>query len=274
MNYIKPYIFLFFSILLLGCSDNDDPVVAEANGKKLYTSQIEAVTPKGLSPQDSIDFVQHAIKDWVIEQLLLQEAEKELTFKEKDFSKELKAYRERLLLNAYLEKITADTNLFPVSNAELHAFMKNYGLHYTIDKEIIKLNYVKLSKGSKLIPKIKDILFDEEKRQVQKADIERLCGDSIEYFIDDERWLYLEDIEFEFPIQLTEKEDICEECHHLETEDGDYHYLIVFLDYRKRQTAAESANNDYENAKNLLRQQKKNAYIKQKAETLYENSSF
>ena len=274
MNFLKPHILLSISILLFSCSNSDDSVVAEANGKKLYASQIEEIAPKGLSPQDSMEFVQHAIKDWVSEQLLLQEAEKELSFKEKDFSKELKAYRERLLIEAYLEKITADTTLFPISDAELHAFMKNHGLHYTIDKEIIKLNYVKLSKGSKLIPKIKDILFDEEKRQLQKADIERLCGDSIEYFIDDDRWLYLEDIEFEFPIQLTEKEDICEDCRHLETEDGDYHYLIVFLDYRKRQTAAESANNDYENAKLLLRQQKKNAYIKQKVETLYEKKSF
>ncbi|MCQ2285469.1 MAG: DUF1493 family protein [Bacteroidales bacterium] len=270
---------LLLSVLVLlimtSCQQKNDSVVAEIHGHKLYRSEIEELIPDYLSEKDSIDYSKQIIEDWTIRQLLLSEAEKELTLSERNFSKEIEDLHNDLMVQAYCKKITADTSLFPVSEQEIHDFLKEYGKNYTVEKEIVRLNYVKLPKKSKLIPRIQAILSDEVSRQTEKQVIETLCGDSIEYFIEDDKWLYLEDIEFEFPLQIDEKEKLRNENRFIEVEDASYSYLIVLLDYRTRQTAAESGIQNHENARNLIRQQKRNDFIKQRiAELLQKEQKF
>lgn len=262
---------LFFLLLLslfFSCKKSDDIVIAEAFGKKLYLSEAEAVMPKGLNHQDSIDFIDRFIQQWSTEKIVLHEATKTLSLSEKNFTEEMNRLKTQLLINAYYEKITEDTSLFPVSKAEIRNFMELYGMNEDTEKEIVKLNYVKLSLNSGLIPKIKSILFDEAKRVSGKKSIEKLCGDSIEYFIEDEKWLYLDDIEIEIPVQLNEKK-LNNENRYIETKDKQYHYLIVLLDYREKQTANELSPSEYDNVRSMIRQQKKNQYIRKKKDQLY-----
>ena len=243
-------------------------MIAEAFGNKLYLSEAEAVMPKGLNHQDSIDFIDRFIQQWSTEKIVLHEATKTLSLSEKNFTEEMNRLKTQLLINAYYEKITEDTSLFPVSKAEIRNFMELYGMNEDTEKEIVKLNYVKLSLNSGLIPKIKSILFDEAKRVSGKKSIEKLCGDSIEYFIEDEKWLYLDDIEIEIPVQLNEKK-LNNENRYIETKDKQYHYLIVLLDYREKQTANELSPSEYDNVRSMIRQQKKNQYIRKKKDQLY-----
>lgn len=175
------------SFLATSCIHFHDEVIAEAGGKKLYRSELAAQLPDDISKEDSADFAHSYIKNWTIEQRLIEEAERNLTFSEKNFDEELRQFRNKLLINAYYDKLTRDTTKFPVSDAEIAAFMKESGLISPIEKEIVKLNYVKLSKKSKILPAVKAILFDETKRLTQKSELEALCADSIEYFIEDDR---------------------------------------------------------------------------------------
>lgn len=265
----KFFFFILLVALLAGCGTRDDSVVAEVYENRLFLSEVRDQIPDYLTGKDSVEFAKKIIDNWKVEQLLLHEAYRELTPAERDFTKELEELRNDLMIQAYIRKITSDTTLFNVSDDEVKEFMKNYGLEYSVEKEIIRLNYVKLPKKSKLIPKIKTILSDEELRLTQKNVIETLCADSVEYFIDDDKWLYLEDIEVEFPLQIKEKEQLQEENRFIEVTDGEYHYMIVLLDYRKHQTIDESGTNDYDNARNLIRQQKRTQYIKNKIEALH-----
>lgn len=264
----KSALFILLLALFAACSDSSDSVVAEVYENKLYLSEVQGQIPEYLTGKDSAEFARKIIDDWTVNQLLLHEAHKELTASERDFTKELTELRNDLMIQAYCRKITADTTLFPVSDEEVREFMKTYGLDYSVEKEIVRLNYVKLPKKSKLIAKIKPILSDDDRRQTEKPLIEKLCADSVEYFIDDDKWLYLEDIEVEFPLQVKEKEQLKDENRFIEVEDDEYHYLVVLLDYRKKQTAAESGAANYENARNMIRQQKRVRFIKSKIEEL------
>ena len=266
----KLFYFLSLVALLAACAYTDDSVLAEVFGSKLFLSDVQRQVPDYLSGKDSVDFAKKIIADWTVEQLLLHEANKTLSPSERDFTKELNTLRNNLLIQAYCDKITADTNLFPVSDNEIKEFIRAYGINYSVEKEIIKLNYIKLHKKSKLIPKLKKILEDEELRQSRKEDIEKLCADTIEYFIDDDKWLYLEDVEAEFPLKIKNKEQIEEGARFLEIEDAEYHYLVVLLGYRKHYTAEESGTNIHENARNLIRQQKRTQFIKAHIEELKE----
>ena len=81
-------LFLLPLCMFAGCR-HDDRVVAEVHNHKLYASEVGQLVPAGLSRADSADFAQHVIDDWIMEQVILAEAEKTLTVGEKVFDKEL-----------------------------------------------------------------------------------------------------------------------------------------------------------------------------------------
>ena len=105
----------------------------------------------------------------------------------------------------------------------------------------------------------------------EKQRIEELCADSIEHFLEDNNWLYLDDIQNEFPIEIKNKESILTQNKYIETEDNEYHYLIVFLDYKSRRTINETEE-EIAAARMMLIQQKKQAYVQQQLDELMQRS--
>lgn len=271
MNLRLPLVFcLFLGILLLSCKQKDS-VVAEAYHAKLYLSQLASQIPDSYSPADSALLAQLLIEEWVRQQIILHEAKETLPLKRMNFEKEMIEYRNTLLINAFYQQLTTDSSLFVVNDEELEQFLKKYESRYTVNREIIKVNYVKTSKGSKTIKELKELLFDDERRVEEKQRIEELCADSIEYFLEDNTWLYLDDIQNEFPIDIKNKESILTQNKYIETEDGDYHYLIVFLDYKSRRTINETEE-EIAAARMMLTQQKKQSFINQKIDELMQKS--
>lgn len=253
-------------VLLSSCSKQKDKVLAQVYYHKLYQSEVAKAIPAGLSSNDSLAMLNDFIDDWIREQLLLHEAEKKLSVKEKNFDRQIEEYRNNLLVNKYYEKILSDTNTFKVSEKELKDFMKSFDKRYTVEKEIVRVNYVKLSKGSKLIAPVKSILFDENKRVSEKDALAQLLSDSIEYLIDDDAWLYLDDIQNEISFDIPK--DVTTNHTHIEKEIGNSHYLLVILDY-KNQRSVNETDEEVASAKMMLLNQKRRAYIEKHIDDLY-----
>ena len=246
-------------------------MIAQVYYHKLYLSELQRDIPSGLSPEDSISIANEYINSWIKEQLILHEAEKNLSIKEKNFDKQLDNYRNTLLVNKYYEKLTSDTAVFKVSQKEMNAFMRSFDKRYTVDREIVQVNYVKLSKHSKLIEPVKTILFDEHKRVSEKTQLVKMLADSVEYFADDNTWLYLDDIEQELPITIQDGSTLLSEHKHIEKEDENYHYLIVFLDYKDKRSVNES-NSEVSAARMMLLQQRKQQYLDRYVNNLYDKA--
>jgi hypothetical protein len=227
--------------------------------------------PAGLNQADSIKMANRLIEDWLKKQLLLNEANKNLSVKEKNFEKELDAYKKELLVNAYFQKLTLDSAQFSYTDEELQEILHQYEEDFDGEKVIVKLNYAKLSPKSKVLKPLRNILFDERRRMFEKDRIEELCADSIEYFIEDHTWLYLDDIKQELPINLEKEDEITDQNRNIERKSGDYLYLIVLLD--KNSTPNPIANSEnIEAAKKMVIQQKKTRYIDQYIEALYQKA--
>ena len=268
---MKKYLVFFLIIILYSCNRSQDVIVAEVYNTKLYRSEIDDLLPEGLTVEDSTGMANRIIEDWIKEQVILHEANKALSLKEKNFDTELDNYRKTLLVDAYFKKLTSDTARFTVSQEEIRRFARQYDQNTPTDREIIKLNYVKLSPRSKVLKELKDILFDEEKRVTMKSRIEQICGDSLEYFIEDNTWLYLDNIQQELPINLKDEELRSEGPQYIETRDNQYVYLIVLLDYKANHSPME--NPEYINSiRTLIIRQKQTEYIRHLTEELYQKA--
>ena len=259
------------SLLFASCQQKKDRVVAQVYSHKLYASEVQKQLPSGMTTDDSLAFAARFIDSWISEQLLLAEAEKELSMRDKQFQKEIAEYRNSLIRNKYLEKITADTNAFYVTDEEVRATISQARTNFVNEKEIVRLNYVKVSAKSPIREKVKEILFDEEKRLLEKEKLTELCADSIEYFIDDDTWLFWDDIQLEVDIDLQVPAGTFNQPQYIEKVSGESCYLIVILDYKSEQTGADSR--DYfESVRTMLIQKKKTEFINKKLEDLYQKA--
>lgn len=266
---MKKIVLLFFVIpFIISCNSGKDPIVAEAYNHKLYRSEVIENIPTGVSSEDSIRISKEYIEHWLLERVIIETADKSLSLKEKDFEKKIKQFRERLLIEAYYNKITEDSTKFNVSDSELKHFVGEFKESEPIQKNVVRVNYVKLSKKSNLGNTIKSILFDDVKRISEKNKIVSLCGDSIEYFIDDQQWLLLDYLEKDFPFEIKDVSQILGNQRLIDVTDNQYRYLVVFLDF-KNQVAPAETDEERSNSLIMLKQHKKIKYLKHVRDSLY-----
>lgn len=259
---------LLFGVLLTSCQQKKDRIVAQVYNHKLYASEVRALLPSGLTTDDSLAFASRIIDSWISEQIILFEAEKKLSMRDKNFQKEMAEYRNSLIRSKFLEKITSDTNLFYVTDEEVHAVIAQARTNYVNEKEIVRINYVKVAQNSPIKEKVKEILFDEDRRLFEKDRIAELCADSVEYFIDDDTWLFWDDIQLEVNIDIQNRTDNFNQPEYIEKSSNDACYLIVILGYKSEQTGADSR--DYfESVRTMLIQKKKTEFINQTIDELY-----
>ena len=270
---MKKTLFLFLIALLLcsSCRRNADPVVAQVYQYKLYTSEVQAGMPSGLSQEDSLSLVRDFIDNWVKEKLVLHEAERYLSPKEKNFDREMTEYRNSLLMQKYLDKVwLKDTANNAISDQEIVDFARSLDDRYTVEKEIVRVNYVKMPTQSNLLPKVREMLFDEGQRLEQKDVLVAMLGDSIEYLLDDDEWLYLDDLQNEVAFQI-DVQKLAGSAQQIEKEVGENTVLLVILDYRSQRSVNETKE-ERAAASMLLTNQRRAQFINDYIQQLYDKA--
>ena len=240
---------------------------------KLYTSEVQAGMPFGLSQDDSLAMVRDFIDNWVKEKLVLHEAERHLSPREKNFDREMTEYRNSLLLQRYLDKIwLEDTARNAVSEKEITDFARSLDDRYTVDKEIVRVNYVKMPTRSDKLPQVREILFDETRRTEQKDALVTMLGDSIEYLLDDDEWLYLDDLQNEVAFQIdVQKSGGQGKVMRIEKEVGENTVLLLILDYRSQRSVNETKE-ERAAAGMLLMNRRRTQVINQYVQELYDRA--
>ena len=272
---MKKTLFLFLIVVLLcsSCRRNTDPVVAQVYQYKLYTSEVQAGMPSGLSQEDSLALARDFIDNWVKEKLVLHEAERRLSPKEKNFDREMTEYRNSLLAQRFLDKIwMKDTANNAISDQEIIDFAHSLDDRYTVEKEIVRVNYVKIPAHSELLSPVRDILFDKSKRVEQKDVLVAMLGDSIEYLLDDDEWLYLDDLQNEVSFQIdVQKLGDRGNTLQIEKEVGESIVLLVMLDYRSQRSVNETKE-ERAAASMLLMNQRRTQFVNQYVQDLYDKA--
>ncbi|MCQ2154983.1 MAG: hypothetical protein MJY55_04115 [Bacteroidales bacterium] len=163
-RYLKILSCALCAAALTSCSFlHDDQVVARAEGKKLYKSEVVKYIPHGIPAEDSIALANQYIKAWAAELIMNAMADKQLTKKEKDVSSELEDYKSSLLKYRYEQKYIADRLDTAVTDNQIEEHYKSNPNLYVLSVPIVKARYMRLPKASsmkddlvKLLPGKKD----------------------------------------------------------------------------------------------------------------------
>jgi hypothetical protein len=246
-----------------GCQQPNNPLVAEAFHHKLYLSEVMEQLPYFASKEDSLLFMEQYVETWILHKTMLAQAKHKLTQKEQDFSPQMTQYQKQLLINSYLQKISRDSSLFAVSPTELSDFMNETKNDKVPEyRDMVKVNYIKFSNPSKLYYPIRKLFFDETDRVNALQQLELLCADTIEYYLDGEHWFYADFLENELPLKFSQTNSQKE----FDLIQNGYRYLILLLD-QKQQYQPNHTLDDIKMAQVFLQQQKKVSFF-----TLYQDS--
>ncbi|MCL2042441.1 MAG: hypothetical protein FWG84_10470, partial [Bacteroidales bacterium] len=168
------------------------------------------------------------------EQLFLYQAVRNLSEKEQDFTPQLEAYKNSLLLYAYENRLI-DQNLDTlISNTEIQQYYQERLDDFILNRNTVKALYVGIWADSAQM--IKDFRKILAKSPVSLEDVEYFCEEMAIPLLhsDTTQWLYFDDVLTQVPVQTDNTEQWLKYNHSKEFSDDNYWYYLLITDYRLR----------------------------------------
>ncbi len=179
------FISFTFVILLSSCKTNTnsaDVELARVYDHYLFLDDLEQAIPQNIYGKDSLLFVQEYINNWIINELVIAQAENNLAEEKKDFKKELEEYRNSLLVYNY-ERMLVNQKLDTlVSEIEIKEFYEKRKSEFPLPNSYIRFIYGEISNNSNNLKKIRKFFYgNKEGRYDSLINCFEVCSDKSQY---------------------------------------------------------------------------------------------
>ena len=196
-------------LFVTSCSyidNNGDRPVARVDDEYLYESDLTGLVAPGTSLTDSLNLTHNYVDSWIQRKILIQQAEKNLTEEQLDFSNQLEDYRNSLVVYAY-ENILVTQRLDTImTDQEIETYYQENQNNFLLKDNIVKINYVKVPVSSKQTRQLRRLFYSDDPED--KDNLADLCDQhEAEYFLDDNIWMIFDDVLKEIPIRTYNQEE-------------------------------------------------------------------
>ncbi|MBK9290034.1 MAG: hypothetical protein IPM52_00125 [Bacteroidetes bacterium] len=261
-------------LIATACGPAADPkrgmVVARVHNKYLYEADIQGVVPAGTSRKDSVVLVQNYIDSWVRKQLLIRQAERNLSPKEQDFSKQLEEYRNSLLIFAYESALINQKLDTVVTDREIEEYYNLNKRSFELKYNIVKVVYVVLPVDSEEITRFRKLLSDRD--TILSAQVELLARQhAYSYFVGDETWVRFDDLLAQLPIETYNQELFLRNNRFIEIKDDPFIYLIRFKDFLITESIP-PLEVEYDNIRNIILNKRRQDLIRSMHQQIYDQA--
>jgi len=218
---------------------------------------------------DSAMFVNKYINNWIIDQLFINEAIKEIKLDD-DIKKKVEDYKNSLLSYEYEAKLVKDRLDTNVSIEEMREYYdKNKG-NFELKDNIVKIKYFKINKSKiGLINEksVKDWFVSADDRKINELKI--FCkNNAVNYFLNDSVWLFFNDIIKEIPIVTYNQEDYLKNNKYIVFDDDKYRYYLYIYDFMIKESIS-PFEFEVNKIKNIILNKRRNELLRQYKEELY-----
>jgi len=223
---LKKNVFVILLLLFAACSskNKNEEALARVNNKYLYISDIQSALPANISEKDSLQMLDEYIDNWIRQQVIITQAEKNLTKDEKDFSRQLEDYKNSLITYRYESKLISqrlDTN---VSDEEIAQYYEKNKANFELKDNIVKVLYVKIPRNS---PTSSARMLIRSDQPQDRKKLQDFCHKyAVNYYLDDQNWLLFNDILKEIPINTYNQEEYLKNNRIIEIQDSVFVYLM------------------------------------------------
>jgi hypothetical protein len=270
-NYLKKSIFII-AILFCACTSkhgSKEDALARVDDKYLYASDIQGTLPSNVSEKDSIEMLNEYIDNWVRQQLVIAQAEKNLSSEEKDFSKQLEDYKNSLIIFQYESKLIKQKLDTTVSDEEIFQYYEKNKANFELKENIVKVVYIKIPKN--IPPALPRQLIRSDNPQDQKK-LQDFCHKyAVNYYLDDQNWLLFNDILKEIPINTYNQEEYLKNNRIIEIQDSAFTYLMNIKGFMIKESLS-PLSFERNNIRDIIINRRKLALIENMRNDVYENA--
>jgi len=238
---MKKVLFVYLALLAISCTKPgnlpDDPPVAKTYDNYLYSSQLKNIVPYGLSPEDSLVVIKDHIDKWIRKQLLLYQAEQNLSEENKNVEQQIEDYRTSLLIYKYEENYINQKIDTVISDEEIETYYNSYSPNFILNNNLFKGIYIQIPRTSPELYKIRSWYRSDNPDHIKK--LESYCynyATRYDYF--EETWVPFDDVLNNMPKIYIRPENLLKYRKSYEIKDSTYYHFLKISDYKLTSTIA------------------------------------
>lgn len=274
MKKIGVLIGIAFLMLLAGCDyfqkSSQEVVVAECYGKYLYESDLIGLVPEGTPTMDSIQRVSTFIDSWVRRQVLIHQAESNLSKEVLDLDKQMEEYRNSLIIYTYESQLIDQKLDTVVSEDEIAEYYEQNKEDFQLRNTMVRVAYVILEEDSKQKPDFKKLLSDPDTLMLQNIDIQATYY-AVKSFVDVDQWMRLDELTNIIPIEIFNAESFLKKNKFVCFDMNEYTYMVRFVDYLLEESTS-PMEMVRDNIKSVILAQRRQTLIDKMQTALYEKA--
>lgn len=231
--------FLSGCLLLLSACGNrnqrqNDPEVARVYDKILYASEVSGGVPPGATPPDSALLAGAFVQRWIGEQLLMFEAERNVS-KDPNIDKLVRDYRASLVRFNFEEQLIAQKLDSVVREDEVRSFYEDNKELFELQNTILKCVLIKVPSDA---PQSEINKLWNSRSDADMAKLNTLANQiSVIALLDREKWYRLDQISALLPQGTLTADNVSSRKEGVLTDGGFRYYYRILESVRSKETA-------------------------------------
>ena len=261
-------------VLVTSCSTffkkKSERILARVHDDYLYESDLKGIVASGTLPKDSLAITHGFIENWVRQRLIIQQAEKNLTNAQMDFTRQLDNYKNSLIIYEYENALVRQNLDTLITDEELQNYYDANQQNFLLKDNIVQMQYVKLQLKSSYTKQFKKLLSSD--KQDDKDKLADLCEkQAADYFLDNQNWLLFTDLLKQIPVKTYNQEEFLKNHRDLEYQDSMYIYLVRIRDFKIKESIS-PLSFEKQRIKDVILNKRKIGLISRMQEDIYSNA--
>ncbi|MCF6358882.1 MAG: peptidyl-prolyl cis-trans isomerase [Draconibacterium sp.] len=255
---------------VLSCTNNSNPeqlIVAKVGEELLFASDLSTIIPTGIGAKDSSMMAADYIEKWVKQELLIQKANDNLTPAQKNVTRELREYRNSLIIYKYKNELIKQRMDTMVTEDQIMDFYNSNLENFNLNKNIVKAIFIKIPNEVANPSLLKSLTANTSEEGI--SELKEYClqyAKGFDIFMDN--WVDFETVKNNIPQEIEDDTRFLARNNTIELNDSNYYYLVKIQDYKLKNNLApvEFVEN---NIKKLILNKRKIRFLKEVENNIY-----
>lgn len=260
--------FFFFALLLSACQKPVvDNYVVRVHDNYLTREELRDVIPFTVSPEDSAKLAINHINNWIRKQVVLNQAELNLSDLQKDVQQQLEEYKNDLVIYKFESQLIKQKLDTAISNSEIKQYYDQNKEMFKLKDYALRVAYIRTEKDDKNIPSISKELnrFSEN----DSISIYQYCEDfAVKCYLNTNDWVYLGDLISEIPLTIYNAEQFLKRNTFVQFDSDTETYLLKIFEYKLKDNFS-PLELEHNNIRSILLNAKKMALLENMREDLF-----
>ncbi len=211
--------------------------VARVYDKYLYSDELKGLIPAGTKPKDSIEIARTYINNWIRQELLLHQAESNLSDEQMDFTRQVEQYRNSLIIFQYESELVRQKLDTTVSQKEIEDYYEKNQANFQLRENILRAVYVSVNKNSPQVKRFRQLL--RSSKEADRDKLTELCRQqSVNSRLDDQLWMSFSEFAAKVPLKVSNQQTFLDENTYFEVQDTTNLYLVQIKEYKIKESVS------------------------------------